>query len=140
MPIMNTCKAHLEDIEQCLTSTLDDLDTIKKISEPDSKNSIKYSCIFKASNNGSISRDEIFKIVGKYMLSKNKANKVDFDKPDYVLLIHIVTNMCFLSFVRNYFEYRKYNLVEMGAKFIDANEKTTKKIEESLDKSEVKLK
>lgn len=57
------------------------------------------------------------------MQSKNRANKVEFDEPDYVLLIHVICNMCFLSFVPKYFEFRKYNLVEMGCKFNAASAK-----------------
>lgn len=126
LPVLNTCKAHLDEIEKCLKITLDNLDVFK-----DDKPPIKYSCIFKASNNGSLSREDIFKITGSYFQSKNKLNKVDFDSPDHVLLINVICNVCFISFVENYFKYRKYNLIEMGAKYTGvSSQKKTEKSEE----------
>ncbi len=80
--------------------------------------------MFKSSNNASLSRDEIFKITGPYFQSRNQMNKVDYDHPDYVLFIQVICNMCFISFVDNFFKYRKYNLIEMGCKF---GEKPVKK-------------
>ncbi len=53
------------------------------------------------------------------MHSVNKKIKVDFDQPDYVIMIHVICNICFIGFLRNYFEYRKYNLIEMGVKVSD---------------------
>ena len=129
MPILNTCKAHMEEIEKCIRETLDVLEPIKSNADPVTGKPIKFSCIFKSSNNHSLSRDEIFKLVGAYFNSKNKLNKVDFDNPDYVLLIQVICNIAFISFVDNYFNFRKYNIIEMGAKFIKSTE--TKAIEKS---------
>ncbi|CAF0728714.1 unnamed protein product [Brachionus calyciflorus] len=123
LPILNTCKSYLDDLDKCLKSTLDDLEVIKSSVEgPDAK-SFKYCCVFKTSNNNVLSRDEVFKLVGGYMQSKNKQNKVDFDNPDYVVIINVICNLCFVSFVGNYFQYRKYNLIEMGTKFNKKNDK-----------------
>ncbi len=122
MPILNTCKAYLDDIEKCVKTTFDELDEIKNANESvhgEQAKSFKYSCIFKTSNNGTLSRDEIFKSVGNYLHSINKQIKVDFDQPDYVIMIHVICNICFIGFLRNYFEYRKYNLIEMGVKVSD---------------------
>jgi hypothetical protein len=78
-------------------------------------------------------------MIGTYLQSKNKLNKVNFDAPDYVILIHVICNMCFISFVKNFFQYKKYNLVEQGNKFnenknIQSNLKKPKAIHE--EKSE----
>ena len=123
MPIINTCKAHLDDIEKCIKTTFENVDAVIKSSSTSDETTtqpFKYSCVFKASNNGSISREEVYKMIGAYMQSKNKLNKVDFDNPDYVILIQVICNMCLISFVKNYFEYKKYNLVEHGNKFNQA--------------------
>lgn len=101
-----------------MNSTLEELDPIKSSCETTSEpKSFKYCCVFKTSNNNVLSREQVFKLVGSYMQSKNKLNKVDFDNPDYVVLINVICNLCYVSFVDKYFEYRKYNLIEMGAKF-----------------------
>ena len=124
LPILNTCKAHLDDIEKCIKSTLDLLEPVKTC-EGDGK-PLTFCCILKSANNHSLSRDDIFKLVGSYFNSKNKLNKVEFDNPDYVLLIQIICNIAFISFVDNYFNYRKYNIVEMGAKFFNAPDSKTR--------------
>ena len=107
----------MDEIEKCMKSTLDVLEPIKACAETDGK-PITFCCILKNANNHSLSRDEIFKMVGIYFNAKNKQNKVDFDAPDYVLYIQVICNIAFISFIDNYFNYRKYNIVEMGAKFI----------------------
>jgi len=124
MPILNTCKAHMDDIEKCIKSTLDVLEPIQACAKPDGA-PFKFSCVLKNANNHSLSRDEIFKMCGVYFNSKNSKNKVDFDQPDYVLNIGIICNIAFISFVDNYFNFRKYNIIEMGAKFIDNKKKET---------------
>ena len=116
MPVLNTCKAHLEDIEKCITSNLDNHDAIKAC-QGEAQTPFTYCFMFKASNNASISRESVFKFAGAYVQSKNKSNKVDFDAPEYVLFIQIICNICYISFMRNYFKYRKYNLIEMGSKY-----------------------
>ena len=110
----------MEDINVCLRETLDAQAAVQlscSTSHGATAKPFSYCCIFKASNNSSLCREEIFKLAGVYIQAKNKANKVDFDKPDYVVLIHVVCNICFISFVVDYFEYRKYNLIEQGNKF-----------------------
>lgn len=133
---MNTCKAHLEDIEKCLKTSFDQLEAIKNCAEDGLNKPFTYSCVFKASNNGSLSRDEIFKTVGVYLNSKNKLNKVNFDNPDYVVLIQVICNICFISFLDNFFNFRKYNLIEMGAKFIPKGDEKVKEIKESSERSD----
>lgn len=72
------------------------------------------------------------------MQSKNKLNKVDFDKPDYVILIQVICNMCLISFVSKYFEYKKYNLVEHGNKFNEPTPNTAKTEDVKLVTKEIK--
>ncbi len=112
VPILNTCKAYLENIEPCLEHTL------KQVY--DENTTIKYSCLFKTSNNGSISRENVIKLVNNYLKTKNPSNTIDHDNPDFVVLIQVIRNMCFISYLKDYFNYRKYNLIEMGAKFTNA--------------------
>jgi hypothetical protein len=77
----------------------------------------KYYCVFKASNNGSLSRENIFRLIGAYLTGKNRLNKVDFENPDYVCIVSVVCKIAFISFVPHYHEYKRYNLIEIGAKF-----------------------
>lgn len=90
-----------------------------------------YCCVFKTSNNNQVSRDTVFKLAGVYMQGKNRANKVEFDNPDYVLHVHVICNICFVSFLPKYFDFRKYNLIEMGCKFLPSKqiEKKDKTVE-----------
>ena len=59
-----------------------------------------------------------------YFSAINPANKVDFDEPEYVLVLQVICKLCFVSFVKNYFEYKKYNFIENGSKFSATNLKT----------------
>ncbi len=109
VPVIRTCKAFNEDIEKCIEQTFN--------LQYDSSVAIKYTCIYKSSNNSTLKRDDIIKIVNKYFQAKNSNNKVEYDAPDYVILVQVIRNMCFISFLKEYFNYRKYNLVEMGIKY-----------------------
>ena len=74
LPIANTCKAHLEDIQKCLVNTLDRFDSIRNCS-PDlgsDAKPFKYCCVYKSSNNKSIQREDVFRMVGACFLSKNE--------------------------------------------------------------------
>lgn len=138
LPIMNTCKAHLEDIQKCMVKTLDQSEVIRNcLSElGENAKAFKYCCVFKTSNNSSIKREDVFRIVGTYFHEKNQANKVDFDAPEYVLIIQIICKMCFVSLVKNYFEYKKYNFVEQGSKFTTLN--NVPEIKKKPDNIEIK--
>jgi flagellar biosynthesis GTPase FlhF len=114
LPVMNTCKAFIEDIDKCVRDSLNDLPILQD--EHVKSHPFTYSCIFKQSNNKSLCRDDIFRQVGTFLQSKSKDIKVNFDKPDYVLVMQVIGNICFVSFVKNYFQYRKYNLLEMSIK------------------------
>ncbi|RNA09854.1 THUMP domain-containing 1 [Brachionus plicatilis] len=137
LPVLNTCRSYLEDLETCLISTLDELDPIKSCSETEAESKpFKYCCVFKTSNNNVLSRDLVFTKIGAYLQSKNKQNKVDFDNPDYVIIINVICNLCYISFVDKYFENKKYNLIEMGAKFNKTEKVTLAKIETQDTKKE----
>ena len=68
-------------------------------------------------------------MVGGYFQELNQANKVDFDEPEYVLVLHIICKLCFVSFVKNWFGFKKYNFIEQGSKFTDFGQKLVKVIE-----------
>ena len=130
VPILNTCKAYNEDIERCVEQLFNKI--------YDCNQTIKYTCMFKSSNNSTLKRDDVIKIVNSYFQGKNSQNKVDFDQPDFVILIQVIRNICFVSYLKEYFVYRKYNLVEMGIKY-SAEEVVvvTKKAEEPQEEQEL---
>lgn len=113
MPVVNTCKAYMEDIEKCIDYTMGKY--------YDANDVIKFSCLFKSSNNGTLSRDQILKLVYTYFKTKNANNKVDHDNPDVVINIQVICNICYISYLKSFYEYRKYNLVEMGVKVTKAD-------------------
>lgn len=115
VPVLNTCKAYLDDIDKCVEATFNKYYNANE--------TIKYNCMYKSSNNCVIKRDDIIKSVNKYFQNKNQSNKVDYDNPDYVVLVQCIRNMCFISFLKDFVNYRKYNLVEMGIKFSSNEEK-----------------
>ena len=125
VPISNTCKAFNEDIEKCVEQLFNNI--------YNSSETIKYTCIFKSSNNSTLKREDIIKIVNTYFQTKNSQNKVDYDQPDFVILVQVIRNICFISYLKEYFVYRKYNLVEMGIKY----SKESGDIKQEIEKTDV---
>jgi tRNA acetyltransferase TAN1 len=119
LPVVNTCKAFMEDIENCLNVTLDMYYEIPENNEE----GLKYSYQIRSSNNGSISRDNVIKLIITYFKTKSQLNRIDHDNPDVLIIVNTIRNICFLSYVKNFFEYRKYNLVEMSVKHCVKEEK-----------------
>lgn len=118
LPVVNTCKAFMEDIEKCLNTTLDlYYEMPQQQNEGELEIGWKYSYQIRSSNNASISRDNVIKLINNYFKTKSSLNKIDHDNPDVLVIVNTIRNICFISYVKNFFEYRKYNLVEMSVKY-----------------------
>lgn len=107
LPIVATCKAHMENI----------LKTAEKTLAPffqDIPHS--YSINIKIRNNNSLSRNLLLPQLGDIMKSLNCDNRVDLTNPDFVISIEVITNICCVGVMKKFSEYRKYNLQELACK------------------------
>merc|ERR1712107_199418 len=86
--------------------------TLKDFFKPDTIQT--YSIIFKTRNNNQVKRDDTINTFAKVVRELNKSAKVEFKVPDLCIVVEVIRNVCCLGVVKEYFKYKKYNLVEMA--------------------------
>ena len=112
LPILGTCKAYDKNIEELLENIISD--ALSETKQPSS-----YSVLFKTRNTNQISRDEVFKIVGGVMRNIPGPWRVDLEHPDVSIVVEIIRNVCCVGLVKEYFQRRKYNLIELVSKEVN---------------------
>lgn len=112
LPILGTCKAYDKNIEELLENIISD--ALSQTKQPSS-----YSVLFKTRNTNQISRDEVFKIVGGVMRNIPGPWRVDLEHPDVSIVVEIIRNVCCVGLVKEYFQRRKYNLIELVSKEVN---------------------
>ena len=109
VPIEATCKALKENFETTLKKLL--TKHFENISETKT-----YSVVFKARCNNDFTKDTAIKICGDVIkeLDKESHAKVEYKNPDLVIMVEIMKGNCCLGILPNYFNYKKYNLIELA--------------------------
>ncbi|XP_069124551.1 THUMP domain-containing protein 1-like [Argopecten irradians] len=109
LPIAGTCRAYQKDLKDLAEKLL-----VKEFQTPFGVG-LKYSVTFKARNNNSndIARTSSQTIIGQIIKTLNPLHSVNFDNPDVVVIVEVIGNVCCLAIVRDFFKFRKYNLVEV---------------------------
>lgn len=125
LPISNSCKCRLEDIE-ILGKKL-----FKKYFETPFGTGLSYTTVFTKRNNTEISRETVIPKLGQIIKELNPLHRVNHVTPDYVILVEIIGKICCISVVQDFFKFKKYNLIEVS-KLKNANE------EEKQNKNENK--
>ena len=134
LPVTSTCKAHLDDIDKCMRRVLDSelallpLPCVPSVSTDTAETTIvappkplTYCCIFKATNNGSLSKESVYQMAADYWQTRDMPVKVDFENPDYVIYVQVICTIGYVCFLKDFYKYRKYNLIEVGSKFNSAS-------------------
>lgn len=106
IPIIGTCKAYERNIEELAEQIL------SKVVSKDSD--FTYSIIFKTRNNNQVSRDDIFRVVGNVVRRQEGKTRVDLKNPNFCVVVEIIRTVCCMGIVRDYFNRKKYNLVELA--------------------------
>jgi len=125
LPISNSCKCRIEDIE-ILGKKL-----FKKYFETPFGTGLSYTTVFTKRNNTEISRETVIPKLGQIIKELNPLHRVNHVTPDYVILVEIIGNICCVSVVQDFFKFKKYNLIEVS-KLKNA------KVEEKPNKNENK--
>ena len=60
-------------------------------------------------------REELICDLAEMVLRRNPDNKADLKHPQLAILVEVIRNVCCLSVLPDYFELRKYNLLELCA-------------------------
>ncbi|XP_076075097.1 THUMP domain-containing protein 1-like [Mytilus galloprovincialis] len=121
LPIAEICKARLDDMEACGKSLF------KKYFETPFGTGLSYTTVFTRRNNNEISRETVIPKLGHIIKDFNPLHRVNHVTPDYVILVEIIGKLCCLSVVKDFFKFKKYNLIEASKiKAIAAAEKDNK--------------
>lgn len=104
VPIMSTCKANLPDIMECAGKLFDKYFIT---------NSCTFAVVFNKRFNNSVSRELVIKELADLVILKNNDNKADLKNPHYSIIVEIIKGMCLLSILKNYYNFKKYNLIEI---------------------------
>ncbi|XP_050073115.1 THUMP domain-containing protein 1 homolog [Anopheles maculipalpis] len=137
LPIQAVCRANLKDIIDAV-GRLSDLFFLK---EPKT-----YAVIFNRRLNNDLSRDDVIREVAELITTKNAGNKANLKCPQLAVIVEVIKGLCCIGILPDYYQLRKYNLVELVAQQSTASampvkgddskaeEESTQKSQEAEDK------
>lgn len=108
LPVQATCKAYEENVKPTLQTLVDNF----VADRPQGESFTKYQVLFKARMNQNLFREDVLKIVQESVRDKNF--KVDLKNPGVCFVFEIIKSNCCISLLPNYFQYKKYNLIELA--------------------------
>jgi len=108
LPVQATCKAYEENVKPSLQTLVDNF----VADRPQGESFTKYQVLFKARMNQNLFREDVLKIVQESVRDKNF--KVDLKNPGVCFVFEIIKSNCCISLLPNYFQYKKYNLIELA--------------------------
>jgi tRNA acetyltransferase TAN1 len=106
VPVESTCKAFDETVREAAKGIVGKWFA--------GKGAITYCIQFKARLNSSFGREDAFKEIGRAVREANPEAKVEFKKPDLVVIVEVMKSHCCLAVVPDYFTYKKYNIAEVA--------------------------
>jgi tRNA acetyltransferase TAN1 len=62
-----------------------------------------------------VNRDELIRDLAEMIIRRHPGNRADLKHPQLAVIVEVIRNMCCLSVLPEYFELRKYNLLELCA-------------------------
>uniref|UniRef100_A0A0N7Z8J7 Putative thump domain-containing protein n=1 Tax=Rhodnius neglectus TaxID=72488 RepID=A0A0N7Z8J7_9HEMI len=124
LPIEITCKAYIDDIKKAADEIFD----VHFKCEPTT-----YAVMYNHRCNNSVLRAEVIEALCVLVRDRNLNHSVELKNPKKAILVEIIKGICCLSVLSNYYEFKKYNLVELACDrkstdvVDDKNENTAKK-------------
>lgn len=107
IPVIATCRAKIKAIE----------DTAKELFKPHFETAFgigrKFAIVCKIRSNQSISREAVMPTLGRLIREMNPLHVGRSDTPELVVIVEIIRNICCLSVVTDYFQFRKFNFHEI---------------------------
>lgn len=58
-------------------------------------------------------KGDVIEALAGQISALNATNKVNLTTPDLVVLVEVIKGICCLAVVSNYYEFKKYNLLEL---------------------------
>lgn len=131
MPIEVVTRANLKDIMDGAGALFDKY----FLKEPKT-----FAIIFNRRFNNDIERTKVIEELAGLVSSKNINNKANLKNPDLAIIVEVIKGLCLISVVPEYFQLRKYNLLEICAQkeAEPAAEESKPDSEDVTDKSDEK--
>eukprot|EP00057_Strongylocentrotus_purpuratus_P034350 XP_794869.3 PREDICTED: THUMP domain-containing protein 1 [Strongylocentrotus purpuratus] len=105
LPVSHSCKSFEDKIEKMAQEMI--FPVFLAADVPDST----FCIMFKARNNNKIKKERIVELLAPLVLQgSSHIHKVDFDSPDYTVMVDVLGGVCCLSILKDYNRYKKYNL------------------------------
>ncbi|XP_035916721.1 THUMP domain-containing protein 1 homolog [Anopheles stephensi] len=106
LPIQAVCRANLKDI----------IDVVGKLSDRFFLKEPKtYAIVFNRRLNNDLSRDDVIREVAELITTKNAGNKANLKSPQLAVIVEVIKGLCCIGILPEYYQLRKYNLVELVA-------------------------
>jgi len=130
LPILGTCKAHDKNMRELVHNVLPE--AFKQ------SQGCTYSVLFKTRNTNQVTREDVFKMIHAVVRDVPGGQwKVDLNSPDVSVVVEVIRNVCCVGIVKNFYDKRKYNLVNLVDRGKDDNlEKDSK--DEIKDEKDIK--
>jgi len=77
---------------------------------------------------------DIINDIADQVCAINKENKVNLDSPELAIIVDVIRNVCCLSVVQEYYQLKKYNILELSGGATD--EKQSKSEEQPVPPNE----
>lgn len=72
-------------------------------------------CLYSRRNSSGVNRDDLIRDLAEMVLRRHPENRADLKHPQLAVIVEVIRNMCCLSVLPDYYELRKYNLLELCA-------------------------
>lgn len=106
LPVQTTCKAHLDTMRKTVEAVVgayDDADTPQ----------LGYLVAGKIRHNSSLQHNAMLQEIVEVVKSAKPQWMGELRKPDLVIMLDVLQDVCCISLMPRYLEFRKYNLLEV---------------------------
>jgi len=127
LPVSITCKAYLADIIKATDTLITDFFAKEGNKYP------TYAITFKHRNNNQMKREQLFPELIKLFESKELPISADLKNPSVVFNVEVICSICCLSLMKDYYKYKRYNLLEYALKVKSDKSSVTESITVEAD-------
>lgn len=122
IPVEVVCKATIEDIKNAAGKLFD-----KYFLNVEPKT---FSIVVNKRYNSSVERMSIIRELADIVSFKNVLHKVDLKNAELSVVVEVIKGLCCLTVLPDYYELKKYNLVELGIAMDDKAKTDAEQIEQ----------
>ncbi len=106
VPVEATCKAYEESAAEAAKALMP--------AWFKDKGPVTYCIQYKSRMNTTFDREDAFRVIGGAVRECNREARVEFKQPDFVIVVEVMKGHCCIGVVRDYYKFKKYNIVELA--------------------------